>query len=340
MRRPLLALLPATLLACAGDDPVPTVTPTPAGAVEIVTRAVDFDVGGDDPRRVGGLRFRAGFELTCENRDFGGFSGMAIDDAGDWLVAVSDHGRWLVAQLSHDAAGALTGVENGRMGPLRDLDGAPLAGRDRNDAEELVVLPGRGFLVSFEREPRAFLYPAEGGASGVAPAGVPGLFPVPAGILDAEANKGMEAMTLLADGRLVILTENQRSDADKIRGWVGEIEGPSWHPLELEPSGTLRPTGAATLPGGDLILLERSYSVVDGLEIRLSRIAAAGIAPGARLVPQELARLEPPLPVDNMESVAVRTGPAGEVLVYLLSDDNFNDAQRTLLLQLELLPGL
>jgi hypothetical protein len=353
MRRLLLALLPATLLACSGDDPVPTVTPTLTEAVGIVARGVDFDAGGDDPRRVGGLRFRAGFELTAAEREFGGFSGMAVDGDGRRLVAVSDHGWWLVARLTHDADGTLTGVARGRMGPLLDLDGAPLAGRDRSDAEELAALPGRGLLVSFEREHRTCLYPAEGDAEGGAPGGgapagvpptgvalpgVPRLFPVPAGVLEAEANEGMEAMTLLGDGRLVILTENQRTADDGIRGWIGELEEePSWQPLELEPTGTLRPTGAAALPGGDLLLLERSFSVLEGLEIRLSRIAAAEIVAGARLVPRELARLESPLPVDNMESVAVRTGPAGEVLVYLLSDDNFNDFQRTLLLQFELL---
>ena len=51
---------------------------------------------------------------------------------------------------------------------------------------------------------------------------------------------------------------------------------------------------------------------------------------------QELAQLVPPLSVDNFEGLAVHPDPAGGWLIYLLSDDNFNPLQRTLLLQFHL----
>jgi hypothetical protein len=40
--------------------------------------------------------------------------------------------------------------------------------------------------------------------------------------------------------------------------------------------------------------------------------------------------------IDNMEGIAVRRGPKGETLLYLISDDNFSPLQRTLLLMFEL----
>ena len=54
--------------------------------------------------------------------------------------------------------------------------------------------------------------------------------------------------------------------------------------------------------------------------------------PGAVLEGRELARLHLPLNIDNMEGLALRQGGAGETLVYLISDDNFNPLQRTLLM--------
>ena len=42
--------------------------------------------------------------------------------------------------------------------------------------------------------------------------------------------------------------------------------------------------------------------------------------------------------MDNFEGIAARRGAAGESLIYLVSDDNFSDKQRTLLLMFALGP--
>ncbi len=96
--------------------------------------------------------------------------------------------------------------------------------------------------------------------------------------------------------------------------------------------GGFRPSGAARLPGGDLLVIERSFNIIDGVAARLRHIAARTIVPGARLDGTAIAVLRPPLTVDNLEGVAARRGAAGETLIYLVSDDNFNPFQRTLLL--------
>ena len=62
----------------------------------------------------------------------------------------------------------------------------------------------------------------------------------------------------------------------------------------------------------------------------------AVVALGAVIEGEELARLESPLVNDNFEGIATRPGPAGETLVYLISDDNFSSLQRTYLLQFAL----
>ena len=80
-------------------------------------------------------------------------------------------------------------------------------------------------------------------------------------------------------------------------------------------------------------MLERRFVAPFGFEARLTRVPSAEIVAGARLSGRELARLLPPLSLDNFEGVAVRPGPAGETLVYLIADDNYLPIQRTLLLQ-------
>jgi hypothetical protein len=59
--------------------------------------------------------------------------------------------------------------------------------------------------------------------------------------------------------------------------------------------------------------------------------------PDTLLAGEEILRLAPPLPVDNYEGVAA-TLHQGRQLVALVSDDNGNGLQRTLLLLFELLP--
>ena len=91
------------------------------------------------------------------------------------------------------------------------------------------------------------------------------------------------------------------------------------------------------LAGGDVLALERHFSPVGVVAARLVRIPAGTIKPGAVLEGKELARLAWPLVVDNFEGLAVSDGPKGETIVYLLSDDNFNPLQDTLLLQFRLI---
>ncbi len=308
--------------------------------------ALDAADGGTSS--VGRLRLRAAFHLTADRAEFGGFSGMAVSVGGGCLAAVTDRGWWLLAELENGGDGTLLGLGAGRLGPLREADGAPVEGRERRDAEELVVLPGRGYLVTFEGDHRASLYPGSLDRPSP-PDGLPQPFPHPREITAQDMNEGMEAAALLADGRLLILAEG-RPGAEVIPGWLADsggvrptgvrpAGGPNvdWQPLSLTPTGAFQPTGAASLPSGDVLLLERSYTEEEGPRARLSVLDRRLLAAGSRLVTRELARLESPLLVDNMESVAARRGPRGEVLIYVLSDDNFNDRQRTLLMQFELL---
>ena len=60
----------------------------------------------------------------------------------------------------------------------------------------------------------------------------------------------------------------------------------------------------------------------------------AEIRPGVAWAGRIIADLKAPLPMDNYEGVAVEPGADGEVVLWVISDDNHAKFQRTLLLKL------
>jgi hypothetical protein len=85
------------------------------------------------------------------------------------------------------------------------------------------------------------------------------------------------------------------------------------------PDEPFRPTDAALLPGGDVLVVERRFPPI---AIRLRRLDRRTLEAAGDLTGTEVARLLPPLSIDNFEGIDVRTEPGGRTLVYLLSDDN------------------
>ena len=146
---------------------------------------------------------------------------------------------------------------------------------------------------------------------------------------------GWRRFAPLPDGRILMLSQGPAQDDGARAGWlVGEGEG-GIEALDYRPAPGFKPTDAAVLPNGDVLVLSRSFSVIGGVKARLERIPASAIAAGAVLQGAPVARFAYPLTVDNFEGLAVvggGDGGDGGTLVYILSDDNFNFFQRTLLL--------
>lgn len=324
-------LLSLTCLAGCLARPVPAddgPKVTAARAIQIETKTVIAD---EIP--IGSLRLITALALTADDPAFGGYSGMELAPDASRLIAVSDHGSWLSVPMTHDAAGRLTHIGPGELGPLLDTAGQPIAGRMMRDAEELVDL-GESWLVSFEGKHRLWRYHGHDSIHGMAGiTGMPRFHPHPRALRQADDNGGMEALTQLANGHLLVISESFLDRRGHLRGWIGGLDA-RWKRLSLQNTESFAPTSLAPLPGGDVLLVERSYSKAHGVRIRLSRLRAETLVPGAHLVGEELARMDTQHPVDNFEASATRVGPQGQTLIYLLSDDNFNHQQRTLLLQL------
>jgi hypothetical protein len=160
--------------------------------------------------------------------------------------------------------------------------------------------------------------------------------PAPAPVDAIPENGGMEGIIRLPGARILALTEELTDDRGDTVGWIGD--GRRWSRLTYVPGPEFKPTGAARLPDGDIVVLERRFTRLGVPGARITRVRAEDIRPGARLVGSELALIDPPLALDNFEGIAARRGPAGQTFIYVLSDDNYFFLQRTLLLSFELMP--
>ncbi|MEL7059236.1 MAG: esterase-like activity of phytase family protein [Acidobacteriota bacterium] len=318
-----------------------TWSPAGGGPVEIA-----IDPLADVASRFGGLDDLSVWVLDADHPQFGGFSGLAV--AGDRWLALSDRGWFWEATLGRDAGGRPTGFVGSRMVPLLDVDGMPVEGISRRDAEELVVAPD-GFWVAFEQDHRLAFH---SGADLDGPAVV---VPAPDGLagIGGDSNKGIEALVQLGDGSLLAIHEGTPGGAarDQEATWQAWLRseprsaGARWRPGSIPRQGPFRPTAATVVAPIDesgaaetreaVLMLQRHYDRErDETRVRLVRLLGdprVDVALGER----ELARFEAPFPVDNFEALASEPTADG-VRLFILSDDNFSDAQRTLLVVGEL----
>ena len=296
-----------------------------ARALELTVQSVPMNSTAPGQERIGRLAWRGGLAITSPSKRFGALSGLLVSADGTRLTAVSDEGFWISATIIYGSDGTLAGLTDGQIKRLRGQDGRVLGGKTEQDAESLTALADGTVLVGYERDHRIWRYPP--GASPLAGKAEP--LPAPPGLTDLPENSGIEALATLADDSILAIAEGNETDKNSPAFlW----RDGAWSPLRYPHTENYRPSGATRLPNGDLLVVERRYTVLDGVGIRLTAVPAAAIIPGAILQPVEIARLLPPLTIDNMEGIDVRRNERGETLIYLVSDDNFSPVQRTLLL--------
>ncbi len=306
--------------------------PASAEPIELSADLIDLNPERPSDKIVGKMRFMSGIELSSENENFGGFSGLLISTDGKRLTAITDQGYRLTASLERNDLGGVIALNDGDIAPLTGTDGKPLKDdKKHTDAEGLTRRTNGEICISFERKHRLYCYPA-----GRDPlTGKAQKVPLPDNIKNTSRNGGLEAVTGIDNGRLLVLTEKYRDENDNFIGWILGADEPE--PLNYEAVGVLMPVDLATLPDGNVLILGRHFSVLSGVTNRLGWIDGSTVEPGALLKSRELMRLRAPYNVDNYEALAIWQSDTGKLFVHILSDDNFNPLQRTLLLTFELL---
>ena len=317
-------LLPALLLPAASGilwqelAPPEPVTAAPDRQVSVTATPL-----AGDGVVIGPFRLAGALALTSSDKAFGGLSGLAAQPDGG-LLAVADAGQWLALQPVVDRDGRLTGVQAAHMGAF-----ANAAEKSLMDGEAIEFTPDGRTLISLEQQHRILVF------AGIGPPRTQAGTIFRTATAGWPPNGGGEALAVMRDGATLWISEEaKQEDGAHIALW-------------LTPDGKTRsvaipglpgfsPTDATMLDDGRLLLLHRFFNGVS-LEAAITLVDVAAVrAGGSRASTRLLARWsrEGPWPVDNMEGIALAR-EAGRPVLYLVSDDNFNPAQRTLLLRLE-----
>lgn len=308
-------------------------------------RVTSFAKSAPDQRTFGKLEFRGGLVLTSPSSKFGGWSALEIDPDGGKLLALSDAGLWLTGTLTYDGT-APSGIRDARIGPLTGTGGAALNKNRDRDAEGVIMIEGtlsKGtVLISFEQNHRIGRFPITDKSVG-APTSYLAL---PPDARRQQANKSLESVCILRGGphKGAVITLSERfpdRSGTKHTGWMLPAGAPSsataWSTLAIHNIGGYDITDCRGLPDGSLLVLERRFrwsSWYEGVKTRLRRFQAAEMRPGRLMEGEVLLEADMDHEIDNLEGLSVHRSGAGETILTMISDNNYNNfLQRTILLQ-------
>ena len=270
-------------------------------------------------RRLGRLTFLGGWWLRSNHPDFGGISAMHVEDGR--VMALGDGGMLMSFPVPARRGRAPLG-----MMPLPDLAGRSKTGRD---TEAMVVADGQAW-VAFERRNSVHRYRL--------PSWQKNSEHQPAAMKNWSSNSGGEAMVRLRDGRFLVFCEG-RTGEETTEAVLFEgdpaVSGTRAARLRYRPPPGYRITDAAELPGGGLLLLNRRVGLPEGFSAKLTLLERPGFVAGSVLEGEEIANFAPPVTTDNYEALTV-TLEGGRTIVWIASDDNFIDLERTLLMKFAL----
>jgi hypothetical protein len=318
-----LAIASPALLSRAGSAPLDDITVTARPISE-------FRIGRAE-RQFGPFEFVGGLELTANSRHFGALSAFRFTKPGRDFVGVADTGFWFFGTVTHDEEGRPTGIADFRMEPMAGADGRGFAHKWQVDAEGLAVQDGVA-TVGFERHHRIAEFKLNPGDMGTALRTLDFLVPAD----ELRQNRGFETVVHAPKsgplaGGLVVVSEKSLDKNGNIFGAV--LDGPRKGIFTVKRNGNFDITDGAFLPDGDLLLLERSFSMADGVKMRLRRIEAETIAQGKIADGPVLLDTDMAYQIDNMEAIDVWRRDDGQLMVSMMSDDNHSMLQRNLYLE-------
>jgi hypothetical protein len=324
----------AVVLAVLSGTPQASTAAEPPVAIEIVASQITaFDIVNPSRRQFGLLEFRGGLVLRSPYQHFGGISAIRVASNGADFIALSDRGWWLRGRILYGGTQP-TGIADAEMAPMLGPDGAPLAARGWYDTES-IAQDGGTLYVGIERVHRIVRF--NYGKDGLLARGYP--IAVPRAVRSLPSNKGLEALVfvppgLTLAGTLIAISERGLDQAGNIKAFL--IGGPMAGRFAVKRTADYDISDADLLPGGDLLVLERKFSWRSGLGIRIRRIALVNLMPGALVDGAVMFEADLGYEIDNMEGLSVHRSAGGEIVLTLISDDNFSIIQRTLLLQFTL----
>lgn len=327
----LRAVLAAALTLLAAAARAETAVPGPLQIEIKATPIESFEARQPERKHFGKLEYRGGLTLTSQNRHFGGISGLVIEPDGRRFTAITDRGFWIAGEITAEGDRP-TGIVKAEMAPVIASNGEAASETRRYDMESL-TRDGGIFYAGIERVNEIVRFNL--GKSGLLARAEP--VPVPPGVKKLPYNGGLEALAFVPKGLplagtlLAFGEQGHRKEDDNPAFLIG---GPSPGSFLVRRTDDFDVTDATITPDGQLILLERHFSLARGPAMRIRRLDLSSIRPGAVVDGEVLFAADFGYEIDNMEAIGSHRNAAGEIILTVMSDDNFNPLlQRTILLR-------
>ncbi|MCW4116588.1 esterase-like activity of phytase family protein [Aurantimonas sp. MSK8Z-1] len=312
---------------------LPTLAQAGGGTpVTVGSQRIERFQPGSEATRFGQLDFVGGIQFW--GTGLHGLSALRFTRTGRFL-AVSDDGLWFAGRIERDGRGRPTGIFDARTGPLLDAKGEPFDGKTEADAESLAI-DGDRMLVGFERDHRILAYSDPDSPFDRRPETLP--LPVPRAEL--RRNRGLETIAVSPTraplGGAAVTVSERSLDADG-NLFAAIFQGGRRNGVfKVKRDDPWDVSDGTFLPGGDLLLLERRYTGLGRLGIRIRRIAGASVRAGALLDGPVIFEADLGEEIDNMEGLEAWTAPDGSTRLTMISDDNGSMFQRNLILEFRL----
>lgn len=242
------------------------------------------------------------------NDNVGGLSGLSVDETGTEFLALSDRGTLVSGRLKRKD-GTIQKILVRETTRLKDPDGRTIS-KQRNDSEGLAIRSDGRIYMSFEGPARVWTYRD--------PKSEAAWLPRHPSFKKMKNNGSLEALAIDTKGALFTLAEGTNRGTEPHRIYRYDANG--WKLFDtISKTPRFLPVGADFGPDGKFYLLERSFSVLAGLQSQVRRfdVSESGFSEGEVLLEGSTAQH------GNLEGLSVWLDSDGKIRLTMISDDNF-----------------
>ena len=253
--------------------------------------------------------------IDRNEKNYGGFSGLVIQDEGSEALILTDKSFFFVLKLQRNDDDNLMGYSLIRKGRILSSKGEHLNGRN-TDSESIVIGENSNYYISFESNHRIMMHTKIEGK---------GVFiPKHPMFRKLSVNKGIEALAIDNEDRLIAIPEKPPLGLSDIP--IFRLQNNKWEIIKyLKIMDDFLVTDAEFLPDGLLLILERKFSWTQGFKTRF------------RLISLNNFDNRKPITVftstanqfDNLEGMALWKDKKGAIRILTVSDDNFHPLQQS-----------
>ena len=253
--------------------------------------------------------------IDRNEKDYGGFSGLIIRNAGTEALVVTDKSFFFVLELRRDDNDILTGYSVIKKGRILSSKGEHLNGRN-TDSESITMDANNNYYISFESNHRIMMHTEVDGK---------GIFvPKHPMFKKLSVNKGIEALAIDNENHLIAIPEKPPLGISDIP--IFRLRNNKWEIIKyVKIEDNFLVTDAEILPMGLLLILERKFSWTQGFKTRFRLISLDKFDNTEPIIVFTSTANQ----FDNLEGMTFWKDKKGEMRILTVSDDNFHPLQQS-----------